>query len=158
MPEGNAKSLSFHGSFCHGIDGSHRVLLPAKWRPDDASFEFTIILMPIRKDAPVAERHLLALQPDRWQEKLAKVRGANAQNKGLAAVERTLASNSVQLALDKAGRLCLPEDLAEKAGLTKDVQFVPRLDKFEMWNPERYEAQAAADESLASTMAEELDL
>jgi MraZ protein len=158
MAESSAKSLSFHGLFRHGIDDSRRVMLPAKWRPTESGFEFTVILMPIRKDAPEAERRLLAIQPDRWQEKLAKVRGANAQNKGLAAVERTLASNSVQLALDKAGRLCLPEDLAEKAGLTKEVQFVPRLDKFEMWNPERYEAQAAADESLASTMAEELDL
>jgi len=72
--------------------------------------------------------------------------------------ERVIGANSGSLTLDKVGRFCLPEELAGKIGLEKEIRFVGRLDKFEIWNPNRYKAVEAADEALAAEVAAGLDV
>ena len=47
--------------------------------------------------------------------------------------------------MDKAGRICLPDEMARGAGIKNEVLLVGLLDRFEIWNPERYEKVQAAD-------------
>ncbi len=44
---------------------------------------------------------------------------------------------------DKEGRAVLPEKLVKKAGLTDAVSFVGLRNRFEIWEPARYEAHLA---------------
>jgi MraZ protein len=64
-------------------------------------------------------------------------------------LKRRIGSESVQVALDKAGRICLPDEMAREAGTKDEVVFVGLLDRFEIWNPARYEKVKAADATLA---------
>jgi MraZ protein len=64
-------------------------------------------------------------------------------------LKRFIGSESVQVALDKVGRICLPEEMARAAGITEDAVLVGLLDRFEIWNPGRYEKVKAADAVVA---------
>ena len=65
-------------------------------------------------------------------------------------LKRFIGSESVQVGLDKAGRICLPEEMAAKAGIKKDAVLVGLLDRFEIWNPKRYETVAESDRVMAA--------
>jgi len=153
MPETDSIVPNFHGNFSYGIDESRRVMVPAKWRPKNPTVLFTVILWPIR-----IEEFLLVLPPERWRVMLDKLKTKSLGDKRVAALERVIGSTSAQLALDRAGRLCLPETLTVPAEIDKDVAFVGRLDKFEIWSPKRLGAAAGEDKALAASVAEEIDL
>ena len=66
-------------------------------------------------------------------------------------LKRFIGSGSVQVALDKAGRICLPEEMAKAAGLEigDDAVLVGLLDRFEIWNAARFEKVKTADAIMA---------
>ena len=64
-------------------------------------------------------------------------------------LKRIIGTDSAQATVDKAGRICLPDEMAREAGLTREAMLVGLLDRFEIWNPERYERVQAADATLA---------
>ena len=51
--------------------------------------------------------------------------------------------------MDKGGRICLPEEMARAAGIKDEAVLVGLLDRFEIWNPARYENVKAADAVVA---------
>lgn len=153
MPDADLNVPSFHGNFSHGIDESRRVMIPAKWRPKDPKVVFTVILWPIG-----GEEFLLVLPPERWQVMLDKLKTKSLHDKRVATLERVIGATSAPLLLDRVGRFCLPDNLAKAAAIERQADFVGRLDKFEIWNPQRYQASTAADKSLAAIVAEEIDL
>lgn len=62
-----------------------------------------------------------------------------------------LFGESVQLAFDGDGRITLPSDLAEFAGIKDKVAFVGLGQKFQIWNPDIFEARKKkARESVQS--------
>ncbi len=153
MPENEQNVVNFHGDFTYGLDQSRRVMCPAKWRPEDKKTVFRAILWPI-----AAPQFLLVLPPDRWNLMIAKLRTRSLQDERVAALERRMGATSVELVMDQAGRFALPEHLAKAAGLEKEAQLVGRLDKFEIWNPARYQGNMARDQELAASLAKEIDL
>jgi MraZ protein len=48
--------------------------------------------------------------------------------------------------VDKNGRFCIPEDMAKAVGIDGEATFVGLVDRFEIWNPERYAAVKSNDE------------
>lgn len=64
-------------------------------------------------------------------------------------LKRFIGSESVQVTLDKSGRICLPEGMAQAAGIDGDAVLVGLLDRFEIWNPERYDKVRASDAIMA---------
>ncbi len=64
-------------------------------------------------------------------------------------LKRFIGSESVQAPLDKTGRICLPEGMARAADITDEVVLVGLLDRFEIWNPDRYEKVRASDAVMA---------
>jgi MraZ protein len=64
-------------------------------------------------------------------------------------LKRFIGSESVQVALDSAGRICLPEEMATGAGIKDKAVLVGLLDRFEIWNPGRYDKVRASDAVMA---------
>lgn len=154
MPDaGSIVVPTFHGNFTYGIDSSRRLMMPARWRPEDSGVLFTLILWPIN-----VEECLLVLPPERWRAMLDKLKTQSLGDEGVAAVERIIGSTSTQVTLDKAGRFSLPEHLTGPAGITDKAELVARLHMFEMWNPERRAAALARDKALAATEAKRINL
>jgi MraZ protein len=64
-------------------------------------------------------------------------------------LKRYIGSKSAQAPLDRVGRICIPEPMAQAAGITGEAVLVGLLDMFEIWNPEKYDRVQAADALLA---------
>jgi MraZ protein len=55
----------------------------------------------------------------------------------------------VQVTTDKTGRVCLPDEMTRAAGIGDEAMLVGLLDRFEIWNPERYQKVKASDAVMA---------
>ena len=128
-------------------------MIPARWRPKDPHVIFTALLWPIKE-----EEFLLVLPPARWQTMLETLRTKALSDERVATFERVVGATSAQLLLDKAGRFCLPDHLAVPAGLEQHAQFVGRLEKFEIWSPQRYHAATPDEKTVAAAVAKEFNL
>ena len=135
----------YNSCYRHGVDEKRRVQIPAKWRPEADGVELTIILWPKHQ----AGTCLRVLPP----EEMAKLKTTiDAMPRGDASkgvLKRLIGSGSVQVTLDKAGRVCLPEDMARAADIKDEAIAVGLIDYFEIWNPDRYENVKAADAAFA---------
>ena len=143
----------YTGRFHHGIDGSRRVMVPSKWRPKSGKAELTILPWPIGQ-----QQYLLVLPPTRWNVLLERLNEMSLSDEEAAVVERVIGGSSAHLKLDKVGRLCLPEDLAKVAGIKQEAILVGRLNKFEIWSPDRFEDVNRGSEVLAAAAIKNLNL
>ena len=131
----------YNSLYRHGVDDKRRVQIPAKWRPPKPGTELTLILWPKAKEGPC-----LRVLPPQQMAKL--VRDVDAMpnsdpNKGV--LKRFIGSGSEQVTVDKSGRICLPEKMANDAGIGSEAVLVGMLDRFEIWSSERYERVQASD-------------
>jgi MraZ protein len=119
--------------------------VPAKWRPTEPGIELTLVLWP-QADGT----HCLRALPPEQMAVLKRDLDAmpNSDPKKLV-LKRYIGSQSAQAPLDKVGRICIPDSMAQLAGITDQAMMVGLLDVFEIWNPERYERVKAADALLA---------
>lgn len=140
-----AESIYYNSLYRHGVDEKRRVQIPAKWRPTEPETEFTLIVWPKAKEGPC-----LRVLPPREMARL--MRDIDAMPNGdpsKVVLKRFIGSESIQAAVDKAGRITLPEEMARAAGITDQTVLVGLLDRFEIWNPKRYEAVKASDAVMA---------
>jgi MraZ protein len=141
----NAGRIYYNGLYRHGVDEKRRVQVPAKWRPAKEEVELTLVLWPKSKEGPC----LRVLPPEQMAKMMRDFDAMPNSDPNKGVLKRFIGSESVQVALDKAGRICLPETLAGAVGLSQEAVLVGLLDMFEIWNPERYERVKASDAVLA---------
>ncbi|HSA11514.1 MAG TPA: division/cell wall cluster transcriptional repressor MraZ [Candidatus Paceibacterota bacterium] len=72
-------------------------------------------------------------------------------------LKRFIGSKSEQVTLDKAGRICLPEEMAKSAGIRDEAVLVGLLNRFEIWNPDRYENLSASNTIMAQEAIKLID-
>lgn len=129
----------FLGQYLHAIDEKGRVPLPAKFRNGDASADFVAVRG--------ANRCLYLYPRAAWQpvfERLTKMRRngpPDARRQALA-----VTANAADLVLDKQGRLTLPQNLMEVAGLEREALFVGAGEMIEIWSPSRFSEFMNPDE------------
>jgi len=146
MPEPETKEVIYYNSlFRHGVDEKRRVQIPAKWRPSAPDVEFTLILWP---NGSQPDASLLVLPPAEMSALAEKIRSMPFADPKASALRRLLGSKSASVALDKGGRICLPESMAKVVGIDKEAVLVGLVDRFEIWSPERYETVSAVDAAL----------
>src|ERR1700748_3260921 len=143
--EGTGEPTYYNSLYKHGVDEKRRLQIPAKWRPTKENFEFTLIVWPKSKEGPC----LRALPPEQMAKTLREIDAMPNSDPSKVVLKRFIGSESVQVALDKAGRVCLPDGMAAAAGIKDDAMLVGLLDRFEIWNPERYEKIRASDAVMA---------
>jgi|SRR5581483_8636477 MraZ protein len=146
MPDASFNEVIFYRSiFRHGVDEKRRVMVPAKWRSSHPDVEYTLILWP---NGGQPDACLLVLPPARMlalAEKIASMSSADPQAQSL---RRLIGSKSAGATLDKGGRILIPDDMAKKTGIDKEAVLVGLVDRFEIWNPERYDSASAVDVAL----------
>ena len=137
----------FMGTFEHGLDAKGRVIIPAKLRDNlGDSFVVTKGLDGCLFTYPLDEWGKLA-------EQLKELPG-NAQGRKL---QRHFLANAAVCESDKQGRVLIPSVLREYAGLSKDVIFTGLMNKIEIWDKEKYEAQNS-DEDIEEAVEQMADI
>jgi transcriptional regulator MraZ len=145
MPNAETKKLHYNSVYHHGIDDKRRVQIPVKWRPAELETEFTLILWP---NGTLTEACLLVLPPAEMDALAEKIRGMSYADPKASALRRLLGGKSATVTVDKAGRICLPDFMAKAVGIDSEAVLVGLVDRFEIWEPARYEAAKVADAVL----------
>ncbi len=144
-PELTAVRIYYNSLYRHGVDEKRRVQIPAKWRPAKSGAELTLVLWPKAKEGPC----LRVLPPEEMAELMRDIDAMPNSDPNKVVLKRFIGSESVQVALDKAGRIVLPEKMARDAGIAEEAILVGLLDRFEIWSPERYEKVRNSDAIMA---------
>lgn len=136
----------YQARYRHGVDEKRRVQVPAKWRPGGEGVELALVLWP-HNDKPDA--CLLVLPPRAFSDFVQKITAMPFGDPKAEALRRILGEKSDRVPIDKAGRICLPEEFTRAAGITNEAFLIGMFDRYQIWNPERYEQTKAGVEALA---------
>jgi MraZ protein len=145
--------IYYNSTFKHGVDEKRRLQIPAKWRPDQEGTELTIVVWPKHQ----AGTCLRVLPPAKMAKLAADIEALPNGDPNKTILKRSVGSKSVQVALDKAGRICLPDEMAGAAGIKGEAVLVGLIDLFEIWNPARHEQVEAMDAVLSAKAFEMME-
>lgn len=120
------------GTYHHNIDAKGRMSFPTKLR-DFLGGEFYVT-------KSINQKCLTIYSKSEW-EKLANKIAELPDSMGGLDIKRWLFSGAGELVPDKQGRVLIPSDLREFAGLKKDVVVIGLDDKAEIWDKELWDAQ-----------------
>jgi len=135
----NFEQELYAGEFRHNLDVKRRLIIPSKWRfaGDEAhlylAFPDPSGCITVYPPKMVAE----------LKQKLASV--SIGDRRAQRAITRLLGAADT-FTIDKNGRINLNDRLFVHAGVEKAVVLVGTVNKFHLWNPERYEEYILADE------------
>lgn len=128
----------FRGHFEHAIDEKGRTSLPARFRDFLASeSDLRLVLTPALGDPCLDVYPMKA-----WEALEAKLSGLNAFDPQVIDFRRYYVSAAVECELDKQGRVLVPIELRESAGLTKSVLWLGHGAKAELWSQEQWQSVA----------------
>ena len=130
----------FVGRFDHSLDVKGRVILPARFR---SSFERGGCLTQHH------ERCLALWTPGEFDRQMSEM--LVAAREGSAAdrnFTRVWAAGSVEVEIDRQGRMGIPSNLREFAGLEGEVLVVGAIDHIELWNPEEWTVRVAPAQAI----------
>ncbi len=146
-PEKTNNAASYYTSFyLHGVDDKRRLQIPAKWRPGEEVIEFALVTWPQSKEGTC----LRVLPPKEMEKLMAQLEAMANADPSKVPLKRYIGTESEMVTVDKAGRICLPDRMAKAADITNEAMLVGLLDKFEIWNPARYERVKATDSLMAA--------
>ena len=137
----------FLGQTTNSLDKKGRVSVPAGFRStcEAAGFEGVVVWPSL--DGTYLEGGDLSLLVY-YQDMLD---GLDAYDEGREALELVIFGESEKLGFDSTGRVVLPAQLREFAGLDKKVTFVGRGRKFEIWDEAAHEMRRATLRETART-------
>lgn len=141
----NSELVYYSSIYSHGIDEKRRIQIPSKWRPKNSEIQFTLILWPRGTEQNAC---LLVLPPEEWVQLVQKLKAMPFSDPKAEALRRLLGTKSDRVVLDKVGRICLPEAMTKAVGIEKEAVLIGMVDRFEIWNPERYKSAMQGDETL----------
>ncbi|HEX9462088.1 MAG TPA: division/cell wall cluster transcriptional repressor MraZ [Alphaproteobacteria bacterium] len=138
---------AFTGNFTFKVDRKGRISVPAEYRAilsAQANGQDAGILAFPWFDYPAIRGCGLELM-----ERIAANRSPTAVFEN-APIDSALisAADMVQMPFDGEGRVVLPRELAEHAGIGDSATFVGQVNFFEIWNPASFKAHQAARRAL----------
>ncbi|MES2205038.1 MAG: division/cell wall cluster transcriptional repressor MraZ [Pseudomonadota bacterium] len=141
----------FRGINVLNIEAKGRFAMPTRYR-EQLDQETLIATID-------TEEHCLLLYPIKaWEEieaKLAKLPSFDPQARR---VQRLLIGHATELEFDGQGRLLIPTELRDYAGIEKKIVLLGQSNKFEIWSEEVWQARRTTwiEEQGKSDMPEDL--
>lgn len=128
------KMTGFLGEFESTLDSKGRFLLPAglkKQLPEGESTRFVI--------NRGFEKCLSLYTMESWEPLYAKISKLNDFDPKVREFRRYFLNGATIVEPDAAGRILLPPNLKEYAGLEKDIVLASAVDKVEIWAKDKYQ-------------------
>ncbi len=124
----------FRGSSAINLDAKGRLAMPSRYREElvercDGQLVITIDL---------ADPCLCIYPLPYWEKVEATLSQMPSLRTETRQLNRLLIGSAVDLELDSSGRLLIPARLREQAGLTKQVMLVGQLNKFQLWDEDKW--------------------
>jgi MraZ protein len=143
--------IGFLGEYEATLDSKGRFLLPAGIKKQlpvgvdpvfvvNRGFEKCLTVYPIQSWTPIYEN----------------ISALNDFDPKVREFRRYFLNGAIQLEVDSAGRILLPKNLLEHAGLEKDIVLVSAVNKLEIWDKNKYQQffDTFSPEAFSSLAAE----
>lgn len=144
--------INFIGTYECKVDAKGRFMMPAALKKQ---------LTPVAQDGFVLKRSVfqscLELYPmSEWNAMMDRMNKLNRFNKKNNDFIRRFTAGVRMIDVDANGRLLIPKDLVQTAGITKDITVSSAINIIEIWDKQKYEQ--AIDEAAVdfAALAEEV--
>ena len=137
----------FIGEFHYTLDDKGRLSVPVGYRT------------ALNQGAVVTRGldHTLFLYPkEQWQSLAAKIAALPLSQADTRAFARLMLAGAMEVSMDKAGRITVPEYLRKYAGLNKQVVVSGLYDRLEIWDEKAWCEYVAKTEATGNEIAERL--
>lgn len=137
----------FMGEYNHTIDAKGRLIVPSKFR-ESLGDEFVV--------TKGLDGCLFVYDNQEWTAFEEKLKTLPLTNKEARQFVRFFLAGAASLEVDRQGRILLPANLREFAGLEKDAVLIGVASRIEIWSKERYEGEISYEnvDEIAEHMTE----
>ncbi len=137
----------FLGEYDHTIDDKGRLAVPARFR--DQLSEGIVVTRGF-------DPCLIGFPRPYWERLAQRVSALPFGQTGAREIQRRLFAGAADLTLDRQGRILIPQNLRDFAGLGEQVIVAGLNEYFEIWAGERWQTVLTTMDSDPDTFAERL--
>jgi len=137
----------FRGANSINLDAKGRIAIPARYRDrlsDICNGRMVVTKNPYELDTP----NLLLFPLHNWEDFEEQVRALPSSKKAYRLFKRVTIGSAKEVDVDGNGRLLLPAELRDFAGLSKSLMLVGQGETFQIWDEAQWKAQEADDLSV----------
>lgn len=138
----------YMSEYNHTIDAKGRLIIPSKFR-ENLGEHFVV--------TKGLDGCLLIYDNEEWADFEEKLKELPTSQKAARQFVRFFLAGASEVETDKQGRILIPGNLREFAGLDKDVVLVGVGKKIEIWDKIRYE-ESASDEDIEAISEKMLEM
>jgi len=137
----------FIGEFHHTLDDKGRLAIPIGFRT--ALTNGAVVTRGL-------DRTLFLYPKEEWRSLAAKIAALPLSQADTRAFARLMLAGAMEVAIDKTGRITIPEYLRTYAGVSKRVVVSGLYDRLEIWDEDTWSAYVAKTEADGNAIAERL--
>ncbi len=153
---GTAAPTMFRGATKVSLDAKGRLAIPSRYRERITTRADGHLVATVDRDYCL----LIYPLPD-WEEIERKLVRLPTLNKQVRRLQRLMIGYATELEMDGHGRILIPRELREFAGLERLAMLIGQGNKFELWDEERWNARRdewlAADDGDLADLPQELE-
>lgn len=137
----------FMGTFNNSIDAKNRMIVPSKHR-DQLGGRCVL--------TKGMDKCLYIYSMGEWEKQMDKIEALPESDPKVRAFIRHFCANAVDCEFDKQGRIVIPAELKEYAGIDKELVTMGAMRKIEVWSKEIWEAPDNENKMDSEEFAESL--
>jgi MraZ protein len=122
----------FLGQFQHAFDEKGRLMIPARYRDELEGGAYI---------TQGFDRCLMVMTGNYFKQVYDSLSSMNLADPSTRLLRRLILSNAYPIEADKVGRVLVPQNLRQFAGLSGEAIVAGQGEYFEVWTPEAWEAQ-----------------
>ena len=135
------------GEYKHTLDDKRRLSLPSKFRKEVGK---TVVL------TRGLDHCIFLYSIEQWKKISGKLSELSIGQAGSRGFGRFMLSGAVEVDIDSAGRILIPDFLTDFAGLATNAVLAGVLNRIEIWDEAKWAEYKARIESEADSLAEKL--
>lgn len=140
----------FRGGFNHSLDDKNRVIIPQKLRY--ALGENFVVTKGLSKC-------LWIFTEEKFRELDSLINNQTMLNKDAILLQRFFTAEALDATTDIQGRVAIPSNLREFAGIDKDIMIIGAGNRVEIWSKQRWdELNSAITDEMICESAEHIGL
>jgi MraZ protein len=138
----------FRGRYEHALDEKGRLALPATFKKELAARSDETLMVTKHLRSPC----LVVYATREWLEFEEKVGTKSQFDPAVMLLRRLYMGNMMPCSVDKVGRVLLPQELRDHAGLERDVVISGQGKTAELWSPARWRSEVEAQREVPAAM------
>lgn len=143
--------VSFYSIYPVNVDSKGRVVLPAPFKKEMGDALETVYI--VEKD--VYDKCLNVYPLSAWQARVEKLKlRLNMDDPMQSKMLSRYFEEIVKVNMADNGRLNIPNEMLQYAGISKDAVFTGQGVRMRLWDPERHESSRLSDEDYAKMYKE----